>query len=610
MAGFERTLDELFAQAAPQSLLDVGCGEGVLTHKWAERIAPRPRRRHRPRGPGDPGRVGAAHGAQPRVPGHEGRANLPFADGEFDVATAIEVLEHVPDPEHTVAEMARVASRAPAGLASRASRCGAALNMARGAYLKDLGNTPGHLNHWSKRAFVELLGRHGEVVEARSPFPWTMLLVRRAGVAAARVEARSPRAPTAAARAILSIGIATTGLVTFAYFSLASHALSEVDYKGISLLWSVMFLIISIIYRPVEQLLSRTISRGARAGLHSGHPLRTAITIQARVRGAVPGDRAGRAGADRATSCSTARRRCTGCWSSASSPTPRATSPAAGWPGTRASASTAGWCCWSPCSRCLFALAVVLGIAEGQGVGRARHRRRAARVADGGPVGAARAAIRRPRPTTWRRRADARQPAPRFAGAVLVIMAAEQALLNGPVVATDATATDAALAGFVFNVLLITRAPLQLFQAIQTSLLPHLSGLAATDGGEDIRARAAHHDPRHRRLRRRRGDRARRRSGRGRWTSCSAATSSTSAAGSCWSGSGWASTWPRARSTRPRWPATAPASPPPPGSAARRCSCCGSYVTPLDDQLLAVEVGYCATTALLAVVLWQIERRA
>ena len=52
------------------------------------------------------------------------------------------------------------------------------LNLARGAYLKDLGNTPGHLNHWSKRSFVELLSRHGDVVQARSPFPWTMLLVR------------------------------------------------------------------------------------------------------------------------------------------------------------------------------------------------------------------------------------------------------------------------------------------------------------------------------------------------------------------------------------------------------------------------------------------------
>ena len=74
MAGFERTLDELWAKASPRSVLDVGCGEGVLTHKWAARAARRPRRGDRPRGPGAAGRVGQAHGAEPRVPRHEGRA--------------------------------------------------------------------------------------------------------------------------------------------------------------------------------------------------------------------------------------------------------------------------------------------------------------------------------------------------------------------------------------------------------------------------------------------------------------------------------------------------------------------------------------------------------
>ena len=52
------------------------------------------------------------------------------------------------------------------------------LNVARGAYVRELGNTPGHVNHWSKRSFVRELARHGEVVQARSPFPWTMLLVQ------------------------------------------------------------------------------------------------------------------------------------------------------------------------------------------------------------------------------------------------------------------------------------------------------------------------------------------------------------------------------------------------------------------------------------------------
>ncbi len=44
--------------------------------------------------------------------------------------------------------------------------------------MRELGNTPGHLNHWSRRSFADLLGRHGEVVELRSPLPWTMALVR------------------------------------------------------------------------------------------------------------------------------------------------------------------------------------------------------------------------------------------------------------------------------------------------------------------------------------------------------------------------------------------------------------------------------------------------
>jgi 2-polyprenyl-3-methyl-5-hydroxy-6-metoxy-1,4-benzoquinol methylase len=175
MAQFEGALEDLFRRASPASLLDVGCGEGVLTHKWAQRID---------------GRVVGIDLDDPQL--HEewkGRQapnleymvmkaeNLPFRDDEFDVATAIEVLEHVPDPEHTVSEMARVASGHLLVSVPR-EPLWRGLNMARGAYLRDLGNTPGHVNHWSKRGFVQLLERYGTVEEARSPFPWTMLLVR------------------------------------------------------------------------------------------------------------------------------------------------------------------------------------------------------------------------------------------------------------------------------------------------------------------------------------------------------------------------------------------------------------------------------------------------
>jgi 2-polyprenyl-3-methyl-5-hydroxy-6-metoxy-1,4-benzoquinol methylase len=176
MASFERTLDELMARAEPRSLLDVGCGEGVLVQRWAQSL---------------PGRrvVGIdleeesiqAGWAERQAPNLEYRTmlaeDLPFAANEFDLVTAIEVLEHVPDPEHTVAEMARCAERHLLVSVPR-EPLWRMLNMARGAYIPQLGNTPGHLNHWSRRSFAKLLSQHGEVVELRSPFPWTMLLVR------------------------------------------------------------------------------------------------------------------------------------------------------------------------------------------------------------------------------------------------------------------------------------------------------------------------------------------------------------------------------------------------------------------------------------------------
>jgi 2-polyprenyl-3-methyl-5-hydroxy-6-metoxy-1,4-benzoquinol methylase len=176
MAGFERSLDELLDRVAPDSLLDLGCGEGVLAQRWALRW-PQARLVGIDLEAPDVQAGWARHQA-PNLEYRISRAeDLPFADGEFEVATAIEVLEHVPDPDHTLAEMARVAAGHLVVSVPR-EPLWRALNLARGAYLKDLGNTPGHVNHWSRRGFVRMLSRHGEVVEVRSPFPWTMLLVR------------------------------------------------------------------------------------------------------------------------------------------------------------------------------------------------------------------------------------------------------------------------------------------------------------------------------------------------------------------------------------------------------------------------------------------------
>ena len=403
---------------------------------------------------------------------------------------------------------------------------------------------------------------------------------------------------------ILSVGIATTGLVTFAYFSLASHALSAVDYKGISVLWSVMFLIISIIYRPVEQLLSRTISSRRARGFEGGHPLRTAIAIQAAF--AALFLVVALAGRERSQD-DVFDGRAELYWVLVVGVVAYAASYfARGWlAGHSRFGLYGGLVLLESCSRCLFALAVVIGLLEGQGA-----------VA----LGIAAAPLVSLMVVPWALRG--RDPAPpadaagggelgantRFAAAVLVIMAAEQALLNGPVVAADITSTDAALAGFVFNVLLITRAPLQLFQAIQTSLLPHLSGLAATDSGADF-------------------SRALRVTMLAIGAFASLVVIGLAAIGP-WAmgvlfggdfdydraglvlvgiGMGFhltAGTLNQAALARDRAGLASAAWL---GSAALFLG--WLFVTPL-DQLLAVEIGYCATTAVLALSLWLIERSA
>jgi ubiquinone/menaquinone biosynthesis C-methylase UbiE len=102
---------------------------------------------------------------------------LPFGDDEFDLTAAIEVLEHVSEPERTIKEMVRIAARHVLVSVHR-EPLWRALNLVRGAYPRQLGNTPGHVNHWSSKKFVRLLERHGEVLAVGAPLPWTMVLVR------------------------------------------------------------------------------------------------------------------------------------------------------------------------------------------------------------------------------------------------------------------------------------------------------------------------------------------------------------------------------------------------------------------------------------------------
>ncbi len=311
------------------------------------------------------------------------------------------------------------------------------------------------------------------------------------------VPAPGNRSYAAGAR-VLTIGIASTGIFTFAYLATASHVLDKKQYGLVSLCWAIMFVILSVIYRPVEQLLSRTIADRRARGLR-GHPLRVPALIQ--VGFALLFLAAALALRDQIQnrlfegSAALYWILVVGVLAYAASYFAR------GWlAGHERFALYGGLVFLESTSRFLFALAVAIGIASGMGAvalgmavapfvslsvipfafSRVKHAAPAGLpAADAAGEGPAHAGVEEASLDLSLKYGTG------FAVAVVGIMLAEQTLMNAAVLIVNHQ-SGAALAGFVFNVLLIVRAPLQLFQAIQTSILPHLTGLEARESGEEF----------------------------------------------------------------------------------------------------------------------------
>lgn len=170
MKGFFATLDSLVPALPPQRVLEVGVGEGEVTGRLRQRW---PQAAFVGVDLPDPELAGEWH--ERSITAMFGDVvTLPFPDATFDLVLAIEVLEHVPDPDRALRELARVA-RADVLVSVPREPVWRAANMARGKYLKELGNTPGHIQHWGRRSFARTVARHLEVSSVRSPFPWTMV---------------------------------------------------------------------------------------------------------------------------------------------------------------------------------------------------------------------------------------------------------------------------------------------------------------------------------------------------------------------------------------------------------------------------------------------------
>jgi SAM-dependent methyltransferase len=176
MAGFMGQLDELVEWTGAREAHEVGCGEGELAIRLARRgIRMRgtdafPQVLEEARNRADAAGVEIDFEA---VPVEE----LDPARHAAELVLCCEVLEHLDDPERALDVLASLAR--PWLLASVPREpLWRALNLARFSYVGELGNTPGHLNHWSRSDFVRFLTRRFEVVEVRSPTPWTMVLCR------------------------------------------------------------------------------------------------------------------------------------------------------------------------------------------------------------------------------------------------------------------------------------------------------------------------------------------------------------------------------------------------------------------------------------------------
>lgn len=180
MQGFHDALDALVERAAPSAIHEVGCGEGYWIAQW--------------------------HAAGYQVSGcdispevvalaRENTAGLELADKTFEVRSiydlqrgasldelvvCCEVLEHIDDPHRGLRALRDMASGYVI-LSVPREPIWRALNMARGKYLADLGNTPGHIQHWSSGSFQRLVARYFDIVEVRTPLPWTMVLARTRG---------------------------------------------------------------------------------------------------------------------------------------------------------------------------------------------------------------------------------------------------------------------------------------------------------------------------------------------------------------------------------------------------------------------------------------------
>lgn len=177
MAGFESALLEFVHIASPKSINEIGCGEGYWVLRWLEQglLA---------RGSDFSSHAinlarenAIAKGLPSSLFEVKSIYDLDSCRDTAELIVCCEVLEHLEDPDAALAALQEIVENYLIVSVPR-EPIWCAMNLFRGRYIRQLGNTPGHIQHWSRESFIRLVSKYFDVVEIRTPIPWTMLLLQ------------------------------------------------------------------------------------------------------------------------------------------------------------------------------------------------------------------------------------------------------------------------------------------------------------------------------------------------------------------------------------------------------------------------------------------------
>jgi len=178
MSGFERALSDFVNNCSPKTIHEIGCGEGYWVFQWKKQgfdvrgcdfskdvieIA----------------RENASkYGIKSLIFSQKSIYDLDMKKDKADLVVCCEVLEHLEDPHLALQSLQRIVGQHLI-ISVPNEPLWRIFNVARGKYLTHLGNTPGHIQHWSKKDLIELISHYFNIIEVKSPLPWTMLLCNR-----------------------------------------------------------------------------------------------------------------------------------------------------------------------------------------------------------------------------------------------------------------------------------------------------------------------------------------------------------------------------------------------------------------------------------------------